>query len=107
MSKNKQYRSRVMASVHETAEGLTSARVMSKQTMREFDELCLTPVRPLTPEEIRDLREREGASQAVFARYLNVSTGLVSQWERGEKHPQGPSLKLLALVAKNGLNGVA
>jgi putative transcriptional regulator len=103
----KQYRSRVLASVHETAEGLTGAGVMRKQTMREFDELCLTPVRPLTAEEIRDLREREGASQAVFARYLNVTTGLVSQWERGEKHPQGASLKLLALVAKNGLNGVA
>jgi putative transcriptional regulator len=103
----KQYRSRVLASVHETAEGLKSAGVMSKQTMREFDELCLTPVRPLTPGEIRELREREGASQAVFARYLNVTPGLVSQWERGEKHPQGASLKLLALVAKNGLNGVA
>ena len=104
---SKQYRRRVPASVHETAEGLTGAGVMSKQTMREFDELCLTPVRPLTPEEIRELREREGASQAVFARYLNVTPGLVSQWERGEKHPQGTSLKLLALVAKNGLNGVA
>ena len=103
----KQYRSRVFASVHETAEGLTAAGVMSKQTMREFDELCLTPVRPLSPEEIRELREREGASQAVFARYLNVTTGLVSQWERGEKHPQGASLKLLALIAKNGLSGVA
>ena len=103
----KQYRSRVLASVHETAEGLTGAGVMSKQTMREFDELCLTPVRPLKPAEIRRLREQEGASQAVFARYLNVTTGLVSQWERGEKHPQGASLKLLALVAKNGLNGVA
>jgi putative transcriptional regulator len=103
----KQYRSGVMASVHEIAEGLTGAGVMSKQTMREFDELCLTPVRPLAPEEIRELREREGASQAVFARYLNVTPGLVSQWERGEKHPQGTSLKLLALVAKNGLNSVA
>ena len=107
MSNRKQYRGRVMASVHETAEGLTAAGVMNKQTMREFDELCLTPVRDLTPEEIRELREREGASQAVFARYLNVTTGLVSQWERGEKHPQGASLKLLALVAKKGLNGVA
>jgi putative transcriptional regulator len=102
-----QYRSRVLASVHETAEGLTGAGMMSKQTMREFDELCLTPVRRLSPEEIRELREREGASQAVFARHLNVTTGLVSQWERGEKRPQGTSLKLLALVAKNGLNSVA
>jgi putative transcriptional regulator len=103
----KQYRSSVMASIHETAEGLHTAGVMDKQTMRKFDEACLTPVRPLTPDEIRALREREGASQAVFARYLNVTTGLISQWERGEKHPQGASLKLLSLVAKHGLGTVA
>ncbi len=103
----KQYRSSVMASIHETAEGLHAAGVMDKQTMRHFDEACLTQVRPLTPEEIRALREREGASQAVFARYLNVTTGLISQWERGQKHPQGASLKLLSLVAKHGLATVA
>lgn len=103
----KQYRSAVMASVHETAEGLHNAGVMDKQTMRKFDDACLTPVRPLSAEEIRALREREGASQAVFARYLNVTTGLISQWERGEKHPQGASLKLLSLVAKNGLMMIA
>jgi len=96
-----------MASIHETAEGLQAAGVMDKRTMREFDDLCLTPVRLLKPRQIRALRLREGASQAVFARYLNVTTGLVSQWERGEKHPQGASLKLLALVAKNGLQAVA
>jgi len=103
----KQYSSPVMASIHETAEGLHSAGVMDKRTMREFDDLCLTPVRALKPREIRALRLREGASQAVFARYLNVTTGLVSQWERGEKHPHGASLKLLALVAKSGLGAVA
>jgi len=96
-----------MASIHETAEGLQAAGVMDKRTMREFDDLCLTPVRLLKPRQIRALRLREGASQAVFARYLNVTTGLVSQWERGEKHPQGASLKLLTLVAKNGLQAVA
>ncbi len=96
-----------MASVHETAEGLHEAGVMDKRTMRKFDELCLTPVKPLQPEEIRALRLRERASQAVFARHLNVTTGLVSQWERGEKHPQGASLKLLSLVAKNGLEAIA
>ncbi len=103
----KQYRSGTMAAIHETAEGLHSIGLMDKQTMRQFDEACLTPVRTLTPEEIRALREREGASQAVFARYLNVTTGLISQWERGEKHPRGASLKLLSLVAKHGLGTVA
>ena len=62
----KQYRSSVMASIHETAEGLHAAGVMDKQTMRKFDDACLTPVRPLTADEIRALREREGASQAVL-----------------------------------------
>ena len=78
MAKSKQYRSGPMASIHETAEGLNSAGIMDKRTLREFDELCLTPVQPLAPEEIRALRLREGASQAVFARYLNVTTDLVS-----------------------------
>jgi putative transcriptional regulator len=103
----KQYSSALMASIHETAEGLHAAGLMDKRTMREFDSLCLTPAPLLKPKEIRALRLREGASQAVFARYLNVTTGLVSQWERGERHPQGASLKLLALVKKHGLLAVA
>ena len=103
----KRYRSDALAAVHETAFGLADAGVIAKQTMRSFDEMCLTPVEDLTPEEIQGLRVRENASQAVFARYLNVTAGLVSQWERGEKRPRGASLKLLALVAKNGLAAVA
>ncbi len=75
--------------------------------MRDFDELCLTPVKPLSARKIRQLRIREGVSQAVFARHLGVSTNLISQWERGEKKPQGASLKLLNLVEKNGLDFVA
>jgi putative transcriptional regulator len=101
------YRSKVLASIHETAEGLLAAGVVDKRTMRRFDAACLTAVEPLSPAEIRALREREGASQAVFARYLNVTTGLVSQWERGEKTPRGASLKLLALVCGGGLDAVA
>ena len=103
----KRYRSSFMAAMHETAEGLYKAGLVPKRTMREFDELCLTPVKPLSPRKIRQLRLREKASQAVFARHLGVSTNLVSQWERGEKKPQGASLKLLTLVAKNGLDFVA
>ncbi len=103
----KRYESDVLASAHEAALGLAEAGVISKRTMRAFDELCLTPVEEMTPEDIRALRLREYASQAVFARYLNVTTGLVSKWERGEKRPRGASLKLLTLVAKNGLAAVA
>ena len=103
----KQYKSEALAAAHEAAQGLAEAGLMSKRTMRKFDEMCLTPVRDMTPDDIRALRLRELASQAVFARHLNVTTGLVSQWERGEKRPRGASLKLLTLVAKNGLGAVA
>jgi putative transcriptional regulator len=103
----KQYRSNIMASIHETAEDLYEAGLMEKRTMREFDVLCLTPISPLKPEEIRDIRERENVSQVVFANYLNVSKGIVSQWERGEKRPSGASLKLLSLVEKKGLSAIS
>ncbi len=103
----KQFRSDALASVHETAAGLAEAALLDKQTMKAFDAMCLTPVEALSPLQIREIRTRERASQAVFARYLNVTTGLVSQWERGEKHPRGASLKLLTLVARKGLQAVA
>ena len=103
----KQYRSDIAASVHETAEGLYEVGLMDKRTMREFDELCLTKIRPLTADEIRNIRERENISQVVFAHYLNVTKGLISQWERGEKRPSGTSLKLLSLVDKKGLDAIA
>ena len=103
----KRYGSDVLASVDEIALGMAEAAAMSKRTMKAFDEMCLTPVEEMAPERIREIRLRENASPAVFARYLNVTTGLVSQWERGEKRPRGASLKLLTLVAKNGLEAVA
>lgn len=89
-------RGNTLAAVHETALGLAEAGVISKRTMAAFDELCSTQVAKLSAARIR-LREK--ASQAAFARYLNVTTGLISQWERGEKHPRGAALMLLTPVA--------
>jgi putative transcriptional regulator len=47
MATAKQYRSSLMASIHETAEELNAVGLMSKQTLREFNELCLTPAQPI------------------------------------------------------------
>jgi len=103
----KQYRSDLSASIHETAGDLAAAGILDRRTMREFDALCLTPVAPLAPDAIKALREGEGVSQAVFARYLNVSTSVVSKWESGEKRPSGAALKLLSLIREKGLAAVA
>ena len=104
---SKTYRSDPLGAIHETASDLHDAGLMDMRTLRKFDELCLTPVRPMQPDDIRALRKRERVSQAVFALHLNVSTGLISQWERGEKHPAGASLKLLTLVREKGLEAIA
>lgn len=107
MASRKKTESAILAAVHGTADDLHKAGVINKATMREFDALCLTPVESLTPEAIRALRERERVSQPVFAHYLNVRKDAVSKWERGEKRPDGPSLKLLNLVKKKGLQAIA
>jgi len=88
-------------------EALHSVGAIDRQTMREFDAACLTPVVPMPPERIRALREREHLSQPVFALYLNVSKNLVSDWERGVKKPGGPALRLLTVVEKSGIQAIA
>ena len=107
MGKKGTYKSDAMAAIHETAVGMFEAGVLDKKTMREFDESCLTPIHPFSPTEIKALREREEVSQMVFARYLGVTKDSISQWERGEKRPGGPALKLLSLVSSKGLAAIA
>ena len=107
MKDQRQYRSKRLGVAHRLAQDLTSVGMLDKKTMRDLDTLCLTPVKPLTPKQIARIREKENVSQAVFARHLGLSVTIISQWERGEKKPQGASLKLLTLVEKNGLDWVA
>ncbi len=104
---SKRYRSKIAAAVHEAMSDAYEIGIIDKKTMREFDASCLTEVEKLAPADVIALREREGVSQAVLARYLNVAVKLVGEWERGEKRPSGPSLKLLALVKAKGLDAIA
>jgi len=103
----KKYRSDAYASIHETMAALHDVGAIDKQTMREFDAVCLTPIEVLSADDIRLLRMRERMSQPVFARYLNVSKNLISDWERGVKRPGGPALRLLTVVQKKGLSAIA
>jgi len=99
--------SRLLDTLHETAKDLADIGLISPQTMREFDAAGLPAIKPYSAEEIRSLRLRCRASQAVFAAYLNTSPSTVQKWERGDKHPNGPSLKLLDLVERKGLEVLA
>jgi putative transcriptional regulator len=100
-------KSDLLDAIHETATGLHQAGVMDQLTLREFDRLCLPPVEPLAPEQIKQIRETTRVSQAVFARLLNTSLSTVQKWEIGQKRPTGTALKLLRLVEKRGIEIVA
>ena len=107
MKDEKHYKSDAFAAIHESMDALYQIGAISKKTMREFDETCLTPITEMPAQSIKALREREQVSQPVFAAYLNVSRNLVSEWERGVKKPGGPALRLLSIIQKNGLEAVA
>ena len=103
----KTYKSRALAELHENVSDLYRAGAIAKRTMQKFDRSCLTPVKKLSPTAIRRIRTKADVSQAVFAAHLNVTVGVVSKWERGEKIPSGPAAKLLTLAAKNGIEAIA
>jgi putative transcriptional regulator len=96
-------KSAILKAVYETAKGLHAAGAIDQVTLREFDRLCVPPVAPLQPAQIKRIREASHVSQAVFAALLNTSLSTVQKWEIGQKRPTGTALKLLHLVKKNGL----
>jgi putative transcriptional regulator len=104
---NQAYKSEMLGAIHCMAAGAHRAGAMEKTTMREFDARCLTPLIENPVEDIRALRDAEQISQRVLAYHLNVTPGLISQWERGEKRPSGPALKLLSLIKHKGLEAIA
>ena len=99
-------KSRILEEMHETARGLHSAGIISKRRMGEFDALCRLDVHEMPPQKIKSLRKEAHLSQAVFAAVLNTSLSTVQKWEVGDKKPSGPSLKLLNLIERKGVEAV-
>jgi putative transcriptional regulator len=103
--------SRLTQALLETADDMLSAGVMehathAKITLRHLGGQAPALAEPMTGEEIRSLRQRAHVSQAVFARYLNLTVGYVSQLERGTKQPSGPALVLLNVIRRKGIGAI-
>ncbi|MBZ0106346.1 MAG: DNA-binding transcriptional regulator [Sulfuricella denitrificans] len=92
--------------MHETAQGLHDAGLISKRRMGEFEALRHLDVDAMAPQQIKSLREKVHLSQSVFAAVLNTSLSTVQKWEVGDKKPSGPSLKLLNLIERKGLEAI-
>ena len=95
----RKYQSRIAKAVHETAAGIAS----NWRRRQEDDARVRRDVPHDDQGALLLARSAASASRPASARrfsdtYLNVPTTLVSQWERGQKKPSGPSLKLLISV---------
>lgn len=88
------------------ANGTMDDATYSKITMRNVARAEAATLAPLSGEEIRSLRERANMSQAVFAQYLNLTVGYVSQLEREVKRPTGPALALLNIIRRKGIEAI-
>ncbi len=60
----------------------------------------------MTGDEILKLRERANLSRAVFAHFLHLTPGYVSQLEHGVKQPSGPALVLLGAIRRKEIEGI-
>lgn len=100
-------RSRILDEIHESAHGFHRIGLIDDVTLKEFDALCLPPVKQYSPKEIKALRERCRVSQGVFAAFLNVGKTTVAQWEQGVKKPGNSSRKLLDIVDRKGIDALA
>ena len=99
-------KSPIFDAVYETASDLHALGFIDQRKMRKFEVLCQAPIPDYDSEKIRALRDRFKLSQAVLASVLNTSLSTVRQWEIGDKHPSGPSQKLLNLLERKGLEAL-
>ena len=96
-------KSSILEAVHETAQDLLELDFINKNRMQQYEAMCLQPIPDYDQAKIRALRDRYKLSQSAFAIVLNTSPSTVRKWEIGDKHPSGPSLKLLNLLDRKGL----
>jgi putative transcriptional regulator len=95
----------------ETAEDMHSAGLMGDDTYQKITVRHLGPhapptAEPISPEEIRSVRERAHLSQAALAKYMNLTTGYISQLERGTKQAKGPALAVLNVIRRKGIEAL-
>ncbi len=107
MKTRPKYKSDAFKAIHITVAGMDKAGTIDKETMRTFDESCLTVPDSMEPAQIKSIRESQQVSQPVFARYLNTSESTIEKWEAGVKRPSGMAIKLLMIVQKHGLKVLA
>lgn len=111
MAMKRKQPSRLTKALLETADDMRRVGIMdemahAKITLRHLGDKADVVTEPISGDDIRKLREEAHMSQAVFARYLNLTVGYISQLERGAKRPTGPALVLLNVIRRKGIEAI-
>ncbi|NCT56321.1 MAG: helix-turn-helix domain-containing protein [Legionella sp.] len=94
---------KLQETIDDIAQGLHRANIIDKQTLNNFSDEDLPELHEYTGEEIQNIRKKQKISQAIFAKYLNISPATVRSLEQGKRHAHGAILKLLNIVEQHGL----
>jgi putative transcriptional regulator len=112
-ARKKEKTSRLTKELLETARdmhksGLLTKAAHNKITIRHLavSDIPASVTASISGDDIRAIREQAKLSQAVFARFLNVTAGYVSQLERGDKTPLGSTLVLLNVIRRKGIDAI-
>ena len=92
-SMKKEMFTELLGSAHEALEHAQGKRRLRTTTLPP-------PPKPLNGRAVKRVRAALHASQAAFARFLNVSTKLVQAWEGGIRRPDGAALRLLRIAER-------
>jgi putative transcriptional regulator len=60
--------------------------------------LTIKPVDTFNTSEIKQIRQKTGLSQVMFAGSIGVSPKTIEAWENGRNKPEGASRRLLEIV---------
>ena len=63
--------------------------------------LTVAPVEVFTPGEIKEIRNKTGLTQVLFAKFMGVSVKSVEAWEAGRNHPEDAACRLLSLTRED------
>ena len=78
-----------------------------KRTMRDLNrEGADETIVPISGGDIRSMREQAHVSQAVLAKYLNLSVDHISKLERGALRPTGALLAMLNVIRRKGIDAI-
>ena len=69
--------------------------------MRKGQKYKVSGLNKKTSQEIKEIRQRTGLSQPLFAMAMGVSVKTLESWEQGRNTPSGAAVRLLEIIDRD------